>query len=122
MAYWIELPTFQDSRGGLTVVDKILPYEIKRVYYIYDVTEKRGGHRHHKAIQFLVCLAGSCEVYINDGDSEKIYKLDSNTKGLLVEPKDWHTMDAFSKGSVLLVFSSEHYSKGDYIDEPYHNL
>ena len=71
MAYIIDLPTFKDERGNLTVVEKLLPFDIKRFYYIYDVTEKRGGHRHKKTIQALICLGGSCEVYINDGEKEE---------------------------------------------------
>jgi len=119
MAYIIELPSFNDKRGSLTVVEKILPFDIKRFYYIYDVTSKRGGHRHKKTIQALISLGGSCEIYVNDGDKEETYLLDTPNKCLILDPKDWHTMDKFSKGSTLLVFSSEYYDKDDYIDEEY---
>ena len=119
MAYIIDLPTFKDERGNLTVVEKLLPFDIKRFYYIYDVTEKRGGHRHKKTIQALICLGGSCEVYINDGEQEENILLDTPSKCLILEPKDWHTMDNFTKGSTLLVFSSEFYDRDDYIDEEY---
>ena len=120
MAYIIDLPTFVDERGSLTVVENLLPFEIKRFYYIYDVTAKRGGHRHHKTVQALICLCGSCEIYLNDGTKEETVVLNTPKKCLLVEPKDWHTMDNFSQGSVLLVFSSELYDKNDYIDEEYY--
>jgi dTDP-4-dehydrorhamnose 3,5-epimerase-like enzyme len=119
MAYTIDLPTFNDDRGTLTVIEKLLPFEIKRFYYIYDVSAKRGGHRHHKTIQALICLGGSCEIYIYNGETEKIVILDSPQKCLILDPKDWHTMDNFSKNSTLLVFSSEYYDKDDYIDEEY---
>jgi dTDP-4-dehydrorhamnose 3,5-epimerase-like enzyme len=119
MAYIINLPTFDDKRGTLTVVQQELPFEIKRFYYIYDVTSKRGGHRHKKTIQALICLGGSCEIYINNGEKEEIILLDSPKKCLIIEPKDWHTMDNFSKGSTLLVFASEYYDKDDYIDKEY---
>lgn len=119
MAYMINLPTFSDSRGSLTVVEKLLPFEIKRFYYIYDAAEKRGGHRHKKTIQALICLGGSCEIYLNDGDKEETILLDSPAKCLIVEQKDWHTMDKFTQGSTLLVFSSEYYDLDDYIDEKY---
>jgi len=119
MAYIIELPTFEDERGTLTVVEKILPFEIKRFYYIYDVSNKRGGHRHKKTIQALISLGGTCEIYVNDGKKEKVFLLDTPNKCLILDPKDWHTMDKFSKGSTLLVFSSEYYDKDDYIDEEY---
>lgn len=119
MAYIINLPTFSDDRGHLTVVEKLLPFEIKRFYYIYGVNEKRGGHRHKKTIQALISLGGSCEIYVNDGNKEKTILLDSPDKCLVLDPKDWHTMDKFSIGSTLLVFSSEYYDLEDYVDEKY---
>ena len=119
MAHIIELPIFGDDRGNLTVVEKVLPFEIKRFYYIYDVSSQRGGHRHKKTIQALISLGGSCEIYVNDGKKEETFVLDPPNKCLILDPKDWHTMDKFSKGSTLLVFSSEFYSKDDYIDERY---
>lgn len=119
MAHTINLPTFSDSRGSLTVVESLLPFEIKRFYYIYGVTAKRGGHRHKKTIQALICLGGSCEIYVHTGEKEETILLDSPSKCLILEAKDWHTMDNFSQGSTLLVFSSEYYDKDDYIDEEY---
>jgi len=119
MAKLITLPTFKDERGSLTVVEKLLPFEIKRFYYIYDTTTKRGGHRHKKTIQALICLGGSCEIYINNGNKKEIILLDSPDKCLILDPKDWHTMDNFSSGAILLVFASEHYDISDYIDEEY---
>jgi len=119
MAHILDLPTFQDNRGDLTVVEKILPFEIKRFYYIYNVTSIRGGHRHYKTRQALICLGGSCEIYVNDGEKEQIYMLDDPSKCLIVEAKDWHTMDKFTKNATLLVFASEFYNVNDYIDEAY---
>ena len=119
MAHIINLPTFSDERGHLTVVEKILPFEIKRFYYIYDVSSKRGGHRHKKTVQALISLGGSCEVYVNDGESQETFVLDTPNKCLIVDAKDWHTMDKFSKGTTLLVFASEYYNSEDYIDEEY---
>ena len=119
MAYFIDLPTFEDERGNLTVVEKVLPFDIKRFYYIYDVSGERGGHRHKKTIQALISLNGSCEIYVNDGINKETFLLDSPSKCLILNPKDWHTMDRFSNNSTLLVFSSEFYDKDDYIDEEY---
>ena len=119
MAHIINLPTFSDARGNLTVVEKLLPFDIKRFYYIYDVTNKRGGHRHKKTIQALICLGGSCEIYIHNGEKEETILLDNPSKCLILDPKDWHTMDNFSQGATLLVFSSEYYDRNDYIDEEY---
>jgi len=119
MAYVINLPTFKDERGSLTVVEKLLPFEIKRFYYIYNISQKRGGHRHKKTIQALICLNGKCEVYINNGMREETILLDMPSKCLILEPKDWHTMDNFTNESVLLVFASEFYDKNDYIEREY---
>lgn len=119
MAYIIDLPTRTDKRGSLTVVEKILPFEVKRFYYIYDASSKRGGHRHKKTTQALISLGGSCEIYVNNGEKEEVFLLDTSNKCLILNPEDWHTMDKFSKGSTLLVFSSEFYDMNDYIDEKY---
>ena len=119
MAHIINFPTFSDNTGSLTVVEKLLPFEIKRFYYIYDVTALRGGHRHKKSIQALISLGGSCEIYVHNGQTEETYLLDNPDKCLILDAKDWHTMDNFSKGSTLLVFSSEYYDVNDYIDEKY---
>ncbi|KYJ86922.1 sugar 3,4-ketoisomerase [Sulfurovum riftiae] len=119
MAYFIDLPTFGDERGKLTIIEKVLPFEIKRFYYVYDVCAKRGGHRHKKTVQALVCLGGSCEVYVNNGKEEQVFVLSQPDKCLIVEPHDWHTMDHFTDGSTLLVFASEYYDVNDYIDKEY---
>jgi len=119
MAHIINLPTFKDVRGSLTVVEKILPFEIKRFYYMYGVNLQRGGHRHKKTIQALISLGGSCEIYTHNGEVEKIFLLDNPGKCLILDSKDWHTMDKFSKATTLLVFSSEYYDENDYIDERY---
>ena len=119
MAHLIILPTFSDERGVLTVVEKLLPFEIKRFYYIYDVKGERGGHRHKKTTQALISLGGSCEIYVNNGEYEETFLLDSPSKCLILEPKDWHTMDKFETNTTLLVFASEYYDVDDYIDERY---
>jgi len=119
MAYIIDLPTFENESGKLTIIERVLPFDIKRFYYVYEVKSIRGGHRHKKTIQALVCLGGSCEIYINNGKEEQTILLDASDKCLIVEPEDWHTMDKFSDGSTLLVFASEYYDLNDYIDEKY---
>lgn len=119
MAHLIDLPTFSQASGTLTVVEKLLPFEIKRFYYIYDIKSKRGGHRHKKTTQAIICLNGNCEIYLNNGLLEKTIILDKPNKCLIIEKEDWHTIDNSSNGSVLLVLSSEYYDKEDYIDEEY---
>tara|TARA_X000000368_G_C22855236_1_gene634016 strand:- start:388 stop:747 length:360 start_codon:yes stop_codon:yes gene_type:complete len=119
MAYLIEVPRFDDERGSLCVVDNLLPFEIKRTYYIFNVTGERGGHRHKKTIQALVCLSGKCDIYVNDGISESNFELSDPNMCLIIETKDWHTMKNFTKSATLLVMSSEPYDRNDYIDEKY---
>ncbi len=119
MAYFINVPKFSDSRGSLCVIEDFLPFNVKRIYYIFDISGERGGHRHKITTQALICLSGSCEVFVDNGLEKKSYMLNEPTECLIVEPKDWHTMDDFSKTATLLVLSSERYDSTDYIDEPY---
>jgi len=119
MATLLHLPTFKDPRGKLTVMQDSIPFKVERVYYIYDAVGKRGGHRHKATTQALVCLNGSCEIYVHDGHTEHTYLLDSPEKCLILEKEDWHTMDQFTTGSTLLVLASSKYNLDDYIDEPY---
>jgi dTDP-4-dehydrorhamnose 3,5-epimerase-like enzyme len=119
MATVINLSTITDARGSLSVMEKVLPFEIKRVYYMYNVASERGGHRHKKSVQALICLGGSCEIYVNNGESEETILLDKPNKCLLLETRDWHTMSNFSPNATLLVFASDYYDRNDYIDERY---
>ncbi len=115
----LDLPTFGDQRGDLTVLDRALPFSIVRTYWIYRSDgETRGGHRHRKTRQALIAIAGTVNIYINDGVVSENIALDSPSRCLLVEPKDWHTM-TFGEGSVLLVMASHPYDRSDYIDEKY---
>lgn len=120
MAHLISLKTFTDSRGNLTVIEKVIPFDIKRLFYIYGVDDSlRGGHRHHKTIQAAVCLKGSCIIKNNDGIKREEFVLDSPDKCLILEPKDWHEMYGFSKDAILMVLASEYFNETDYIREPY---
>lgn len=120
MARLISLKTFTDSRGNLTVIEKVIPFDIKRIFYIYGVDNSiRGGHRHQKTIQAAICLQGSCIIYNNDGALVQEFTLDSPDKCLLLEPADWHEMHSFSKDAILMVLASEYFSAEDYIREKY---
>ncbi len=123
MARIINLVNFKDSRGELTVLDNaesVLPFKIKRVFYIYNIDESaRGGHRHHETIQAAICIKGQCTISNNDGEKEETFLLDSATKCLILETKDWHKMYGFSKDAILLVFASTVFDSSDYIYEPY---
>lgn len=107
--------------GGVTIIEKVLPFPVRRVYYIYNVPSEsvRGGHRHKKNVQALVCVSGSCRINIDNGTEKSSVILDSPAKCLILHSSDWHTMDSFSSGAVLLVLASEYYDASDYIDEPY---
>ncbi len=119
MAELKNLPTFRDSRGDLTVIQDCLAFEIRRVYYIYNVLGQRGGHRHKVTHQAFVCLNGSCSVFCDNGSVQSTFVLNGPDQMLIVPPEDWHTMQDFSPGSVLLVLASHRYDPDDYIHEPY---
>ena len=120
MAKLLNLKTFCDTRGNLTVIERVIPFEIRRIFYIYGVDDsERGRHRHHKTIQAAVCIRGSCTIYNNDGEREDTFVLDSPDKCLILEPKDWHKMYAFSPDAILMVLASEFFDQKDYIFEEY---
>jgi dTDP-4-dehydrorhamnose 3,5-epimerase-like enzyme len=122
MAYLLNLKTFTDKRGNLTVIEKIIPFEIKRIFYIYDVDDSiRGGHRHVKTIQAAICIKGSCTIFNNDNKEKNEFVLDSPDKCLILEPKDWHQMHSFSEDTILMVLASEYFEQNDYIYEKYND-
>ncbi len=120
MAKLIQLNTFESDAGDLTVFEKILPGNIKRVFYIRGKKgHERGGHRHLKTWQALVCISGSCRVFVDNNKIQDSFYLDSPEKCLLLAPEDWHVMDEFSDASILLVLANTEYEKDDYIFESY---
>ena len=120
MAHLIELATFSSESGNLTVFETIIPGSIKRLFYIYGAGNAvRAGHRHRKAWNALICLNGSCRVYVHDGQQEAHFLLNEPQQCLIIEPRDWHTMDQFTEGAILLVVSNELYDKADYIYQKY---
>lgn len=120
MAYEIDLKTFTDKRGNLTVIERTIPFQIKRIFYIYGVDDSvRGGHRHHKTIQAAICLQGTCHIHNNTGSEKSVFILDQPNKCLVLEPQDWHTMDHFSSDAILMVLASEYFDEKDYIFEAY---
>ncbi|WP_299767518.1 FdtA/QdtA family cupin domain-containing protein [uncultured Dokdonia sp.] len=116
----IEIPRITDPRGNLAVIENnTLPYDLKRVYYLYDVPSDayRGGHSHKKCMEFLVALSGSFEVVLDDGTSKKRVTLNKPNKGLLIPTGIWRELENFSSGAVCLVLASEEYEEADYIRE-----
>ncbi len=122
MSYIINLKTFTDSRGNLTVVEKIIPFEIKRVFYIYGVDDSvRGNHRHKTTIQAAISIQGSCRISNQSGPNSPIeeFTLNSPSLCLIINPEDYHWMDNFSPNCILMVFASEYFDQSDYIYLPY---
>lgn len=119
MAHILDLKTFTDKRGNLTVIeDKELPFAIKRVFYIYGVDESaRGGHCHKTTYQALICLKGSCRIYNNNSVIKEEFLLDKPNKCLILNPEDWHKMYDFTPDCILQVFASTNYDANDYIFE-----
>lgn len=114
----IEIPKIEDIRGNLAVIEKeILPFALKRVYYLYDVpsSASRGGHAHRGQLEFLVPLSGSFEVVLDDGMQKKIIMLNKPDKGLLIHTGIWRELENFSSGAVCLVLASDVYEEDDYI-------
>lgn len=117
----LTFPPHGDERGQLIALEalsEIVPFEIKRMYYIYDTTPGtvRGKHAHRVLKQVLICVSGACtiECEMPNGDKTE-HRLDWPDRGLLIEGLVWREMKEFSKDAVLLVLASEHYDEADYI-------
>tara|TARA_B100000508_G_C11448138_1_gene272529 strand:+ start:993 stop:1415 length:423 start_codon:yes stop_codon:yes gene_type:complete len=116
----IEIPKIIDPRGNLSVIEKdILPYSIKRVYYLYDVPSdsSRGGHAHIEQLEFLIALSGSFTVLLDDGKTKQEYMLNKPNMGLLIPTGIWRELHDFSSGAICLVISSGEFVEEDYIRE-----
>ena len=117
----VELPKVVDFRGNLSVIEEMnqIPFEIKRVYWIYDVPggEKRYGHAFKEQHVFIVALSGCFDVILNDGNEERVITLNRSYNGVYVPNRIWRRIENFSTNSVALVLSSTHYSQADYIDD-----
>lgn len=114
----IDITKVHDTRGNLSVIEgNALPYEMKRVYYLYDIPSggRRGGHSHKKCQELLVALSGSFDVIINDGNDQKTVSLNKPNIGLLIPNGIWRELENFSSGSVCLVLASEVFEEEDYI-------
>lgn len=114
----IALPKIEDRRGNLSVIENdTIPFDIKRVYYVYDIPSgaERGGHAHKNLQQFLVALSGSFDVILNDGKDESTIILNKPNVGLLINSGIWRELKNFSSGAVCLVVASEVYIEDDYI-------
>jgi len=118
---WVDFQSLGDDRGSLVAVEigmeKAVPFDIKRVYYIYHTEQgvTRGHHAHKNLKQVAICVAGKCRMVLDDGQGREEVWLDSPTRGLVIEVMIWREMHDFSEDCVLLVLASEHYDESDYI-------
>jgi len=116
----LSIPKIEDPRGNLSVIENdVIPFDIKRVYYLYDVpsSAERGGHSHKEQQEFLIALSGSFDVILNDGNLQKTVTLNKPFEGLLITNKIWRELKNFSSGAVCLVIASDVFSEEDYIRE-----
>lgn len=117
----IELPQIRNRAGNITPVnnEKEVPFDVKRVFYIYDIPggEERGAHAHKKCHQFIIAVSGSFEVELDDGFIRRTVRLDRPYIGLHIPPGIWASEKSFSSGAVCLVLASEVYDENDYIRE-----
>lgn len=115
----IELPKISDPRGNLTFVEGMrhVPFDIRRVYYTYDVPggADRGGHAHKGLQQLLIAMSGSFDVTLDDGHEKKRFHMNRSYQGLYICPMIWRDIDNFSSGSVCMVLASDNYDEADYI-------
>ena len=114
----IEFPIVHDARGNLTFIEnsRHIPFDIKRVYYLYDVPggAERAGHAHKTLQQIIIAMSGSFDILLDDGYEKKKFHLNRSYYGLYICPMIWRTIDNFSSGSVCLVLASDFYSEADY--------
>lgn len=114
----VSLPKITDPRGNLTFVEggQHIPFDIQRVYYLYDVPggAERGGHAHKELHQLIIAMSGSFDVVLDDGEQKKRYHLNRSYNGLYICPMIWRELDNFSSGSVCMVLASNRYDESDY--------
>jgi dTDP-4-dehydrorhamnose 3,5-epimerase-like enzyme len=114
----LDITKVHDTRGNLSVIQgEAIPFEMKRVYYLYDIPSggRRGGHSHKNQLEFLVALSGSFDVILNDGNEQKTVTLNKPNVGLLIPNAIWRELENFSSGSVCLVLASDVFEEEDYI-------
>jgi len=114
----IELPQIYDPRGNLSFIEgtRHIPFEIKRVFYLYDVPvgKARGGHAHKNSQQFIIAMSGSLDIILDDGFEKRTIHLTGSHKGVYVPPMIWPELEDFSAGAVCMVLASDYYNEADY--------
>lgn len=117
----LDIPIAHDQRGNLSVVEggELIPFDIKRLYYLYDVPggATRGGHAHRNLRQLIIAASGSFDVILDNGISRQKFSLNRSYKGLYIPVMTWREIENFSSGAVCMVLASEHFDETDYIYE-----
>jgi dTDP-4-dehydrorhamnose 3,5-epimerase-like enzyme len=115
----IDIPIVHDQRGNLSVVEggDLVPFDIKRLYYLYDVPggATRGGHAHKNLRQLIIAASGSFDVVLDNGKTRQKFSLNRSYKGIYIPTMIWREIENFSSGAVCMVLASEHYDESDYI-------
>jgi len=116
---WLNFNVMGDHRGKLTAIESLrdVPFEIKRIYYLYETLEgvPRGFHAHRELKQVAICLTGSCRMVVSDGVSTQSVWLDTPGKGMVIDNMIWHEIYDFSSDCMLLVIADDYYNEDDYI-------
>ena len=116
-----ELPRIKDLRGNLTFIEenRHIPFDIRRVYYIYNVPDgaKRGGHAHKTLHQMIIAMSGSFDIHLDDGYNKKTIHLDQAYTGLYVCPMIWREIDKFSSNALCMILASDYYDEKEYYRE-----
>lgn len=112
----LKFPSFCDDRGTLTVIEEIVPFPIKRIYYIYNTNNlDRGYHKHINTSQLAITLNGSCKISFSKNNKDEHYNLNSPDQGILILPGEFHWMSDFSDDCILMIIASHEYDKFDYL-------
>lgn len=118
MKRFLSVKVKSDNRGSLVVIEKVIPFKIKRLFYLYDLKKTRGEHYHKKNKLALFCINGECEIKIKKNKNIKTYNLKNKNQILLIYPNEWHSIHSKKKNTIIFVFASEYYDKKDYFKIP----
>lgn len=119
MPQLIKLPTFEDPRGKLTVLEKCLPFDVKRAFFIYDINDDRAGHGHKHSTIALIAFSGKVTIEVQNPKENLSFTLENPSQCLILQSEDWHLIKRPKDPVVLLALSSHFYDKNDYFYEKY---
>ena len=113
----VDIPTFTDRRGAITVLDKELPFEVKRIFWLHHISkgEERGAHALLEGTEIMIAVHGSFEIDLDDGENVCTIPLDNPSKGLIIKPGIWFKIHSYKDNGVSLIFADEEYSRDKYI-------